>query len=72
MKTQDNAYAARRTRALRTMNALPRGSRMRAAYDLRVPPVQISNVLNGAILRPDLLALVEDWLLTQDGTKVLS
>ena len=61
----DEEYRARRVRLLKAMNALPRGSRMRAAYDLRVPPVQISNVLNGAIVRVDLLDRLEAWLQDQ-------
>ncbi len=47
-------------------NRLPYGSRMQAAFDLRIPPVTISRVLNGlSAPRPAMLEQLQTWVNSQ-------
>lgn len=54
-------YQEEAARVAALFAALPRGARMRCAYDLRTPPIIISRVLSGKVVRPELLAKLETW-----------
>jgi hypothetical protein len=66
-----NNYQGRRQALLDRFNKLPRGARMRAAFDLRIPPITVSNILNNATIpKPDTLARLEEWVEGQaDGPR---
>ena len=55
-------YAARRVTALEAVEARPRGTRTKIAFDTRVAPTLISSVLNGGVVNARILSLIEAWL----------
>lgn len=62
-------YTARREAARRAFDRLGRGSRSAAAFDLRMFPAVVSNILTGRIDSEDGLTRLEQWLVSEDCTK---
>lgn len=57
-------YAERLGQVVAAMDALPRGARARAGFDLQLAPTIVTNVLKGHIQREDVLENLERWLET--------
>lgn len=55
-------YGERLERVREGMDALPHGAQQSAAFDLRIAPSVVSNVINGRTVRDDVLGRLEEWL----------
>lgn len=61
-------YTVRRNRAKEAIERMPRGSKARCAFDLRLHPTRISRVLAGAYVSISDLEAVEGWLANKQQT----
>jgi hypothetical protein len=65
-------YHVRRLRAVDALDALPRGSRTRLAFDCEIAPSIVSSILTGGYENPRHLALIESWIAEQPALVSLS
>ena len=65
MILNDKKYWDAVTRVKNIFDELPRGAKMTASFDLRLPASIISQVVHGTMYRPDVIEMLEKWLETQ-------